>query len=125
MVVVVEDDTVVRDMLVMAVRHLGYRVSSASDGPECLRLWETLDGKVDLLMTDMVMPGGLTGLALSEQLREKTPSLRVIVSSGYSAEMVQTGAPDSSGFHYLPKPFTLGILAETLRNCLTSPANNT
>ena len=125
MVVVVEDDTVVRDMLVMAVRHLGYRVRSASDGPECLRLWEALDGKVDLLMTDMVMPGGLTGLALSEQLREKTPSLRVIVSSGYSAEMVQTGAPDSSGFHYLPKPFTLGILAETLRNCLTSPANNT
>ena len=125
MVVVVEDDSVVRDMLVMAIRHLGYQVRSASDGPECLRLWETLDGKVDLLMTDMVMPGGLTGLALAEQLREKTPSLRVIVSSGYSAEMVQTGAPDSCGFHYLPKPFTMGILAETLRNSLTSPATGT
>jgi len=70
----------------------------------------------------MVMPEGVTGLELAERLRQERPDLRVIISSGYSAEMVQAGVPDRPGIVYLPKPYTMSTLADTVRRCLQSSA---
>lgn len=120
-VLVVEDDRNVREMIVLSLKHLGYRVHSAATGQQCLALWESLGGVVDLLLTDMVMPEGMTGLELAGRLRGMNPGLRVILSSGYSAEMVATGAPAASGCHYLPKPYTMRTLAEVVHQCLASP----
>ena len=73
---------------------------------------------VDLLLTDMVMPEGITGLELAERLQARKPGLRVIISSGYSAEIAQTGRITQAGIAYLPKPYEMKKLADTVRACL-------
>ena len=64
------------------------------------------------------MPEGMTGLELAERLQLLRPKLKVIISSGYSTEMVHTGAPTKSGVFYLPKPYDTTILGELVRSCL-------
>ena len=82
-----------------------------------MRLWQAYHQEVDLLLTDMVMPEGMTGLELADQLRAFKPELRVIISSGYSAEAVQTVAMTKERVVYLPKPYEPQILARVLRDC--------
>jgi CheY-like chemotaxis protein len=69
----------------------------------------------------MVMPEGITGLELAERLQRLKPGLKVIISSGYSAEIVQAGLPSEAGVVYLPKPFTTQMLARVVRSCLDPP----
>ena len=66
----------------------------------------------------MVMPGGMTGLDLAEKLREKSPGLKVIISSGYSAEMVAASIPDGKEYFRLEKPYPLEALSKAIRDCL-------
>ena len=73
---------------------------------------------MDLVLTDMVMPEGMTGLELTEQLQAMKPDLKVIISSGYSAEIVQGGVTDQPGIVYLPKPYELETLAKVVRTQL-------
>jgi CheY-like chemotaxis protein len=73
---------------------------------------------VDLLFTDLVMPGGLGGLELAERLQTEDPQLRVILSSGYSAELAQQGRPVGAGVTFLPKPWLPATLATTVRRSL-------
>ena len=75
-------------------------------------------GAVDLLFTDMVMPEGMTGLELALQLQALKHGLKVMISSGYSAEIVQTGLSAARGFVYLPKPYEARVLAKAVRSCL-------
>jgi len=114
----VEDDAPVRAVIGQSLRVLGYRVHEASNGREAMTMWQTLGSQVDLLLTDMVMPGGMTGLELAEQLRMQRPGLKVIVSSGYSAEIAHAGVPTRAGVVYLPKPYQMEFLARLLRECL-------
>lgn len=81
-VLVVEDAPAVRRMVVMTLRSFGYRVVEASHGQEAIERWLQDPGGVDLLLTDMVMPGGMTGLQLIERLRQLRPDLPALVSSG-------------------------------------------
>jgi CheY-like chemotaxis protein len=74
--------------------------------------------EVDLLLTDMVMPEGMTGLELTARLQALKPGLKAILSSGYSAQIAQAGLPDKTGVVYLPKPYETRTLAEVVRNCL-------
>ncbi|MBL9129080.1 MAG: PAS domain S-box protein, partial [Verrucomicrobiales bacterium] len=85
-ILVVEDETSLRHGIVRTLRALGYRVYEAENGQQAMRLWEKHGREVDLLLTDMVMPEGITGLELGEQLRNHKPSLRMILSTGYSAD---------------------------------------
>lgn len=117
-ILLVEDETKVRQMVGRTLRILGYRVFEAANGQEAMALWQGHGTEVDLLFTDMVMPEGMTGLELAERLRELKPGLKAIISSGYSAEMVQAGIPKSAEIIYLPKPFTAETLAAVVRNCL-------
>jgi CheY-like chemotaxis protein len=114
---VVEDDPSVRRMLVKALRALGYQVFEASNGQEAMTLWRDHGQQVDLLLTDMVMPEGMTGYELAEKVRAEKPDLKIIISSGYSAEMSRVFTPTAEGIVYLPKPYKMADLGAVLRRC--------
>jgi nitrogen fixation negative regulator NifL len=117
-ILVVEDEQGVRRIVAQALRLLGYTILEASNGKEAMALWQERGAGVQLVFTDMVMPEGTTGLELIEKLRALRPNLRAIVSSGYSAEISQTGAPSKAGIIYLPKPYETKVLAKVVRECL-------
>ncbi len=117
-ILIVEDETKVRSLLARSLRLLGYEVSEAGTGPEALACWQEQTGKFDLLLTDMVMPGGMTGLELSEKLLAENPGLAAIISSGYSAEIAKEGAPTRAGITYIQKPYDLNALSNVVRSSL-------
>jgi len=117
-ILLVEDEASVRGLVAKVLRARGYRVLEASGGQEAMALWQRHGGDVDLLLTDMVMPEGMTGVELTEQLRRLKPGLKAVISSGYSHEMVQSGAPTAAGVVYLPKPYEAPVLARLVRRCL-------
>ncbi len=117
-ILVVEDDPAVRRVVVRSLRQLGYEVTQADDGVEALRLWAQQDGQFDLVFTDMVMPEGLSGLELHQQLRLLRPDLRTIIVSGYSAEVLDHDTLARQGATYLVKPFDMVTVAGAVRTCL-------
>jgi signal transduction histidine kinase/ActR/RegA family two-component response regulator len=117
-ILLVEDEPPVRQVVGKSLRALGYQVFEAANGQEAMALWQIHGRQVDLLLTDMVMPEGMTGLELAEQLQALKPGLKAIISSGYSAEIVHVGVPSKAGIVYLPKPYATNALADAIRDCL-------
>jgi signal transduction histidine kinase len=115
---VVEDDDSVRNMAVRCLRRLGYRVLEASNGVQALQRWNEHSGRIDLLLTDKVMPEGINGLELAERLRQLSRGLKVIISSGYSLEMTRPSAWSARGIRFLAKPYEFEALAALVRKCL-------
>jgi CheY-like chemotaxis protein len=95
-------------------------VIEASNGVEAIEVWRQRREEIQLLLTDMVMPGGVNGRELAGQLRGERPDLKVIFASGYSAEVAGPDLALKEGFNFLSKPFALPKLAETLRRQLDS-----
>jgi two-component system cell cycle sensor histidine kinase/response regulator CckA len=118
-ILVVEDEAEVRVLTQMVLESHGYHVLEASDGPAALRLWEQNEGRIDLLLTDMVMPE-LSGRELAAQLQQRKPNLKVIFTSGYSAELAGRELALEEGHNFLQKPWPLPQLLETVRRCLDS-----
>ncbi|MGO9477972.1 MAG: ATP-binding protein [Limisphaerales bacterium] len=114
-ILLVEDDADVRMVTRDVLEESGYQIWEASNGLEALSVWMTNAAKIDLLLTDVIMPGGLNGRELADRLREEQPGLKVILMSGYSLERL--GITQSHN-HILPKPFSLECLTETVRSCL-------
>jgi DNA-binding NtrC family response regulator len=83
-----------------------------------LTLWQQHSGIIDLLFTDMVMPEGMSGADLAERLREKRSTLKVIIASGYSAEIFCDNKARIEGATYVQKPYQLRSLSKTIRDCL-------
>jgi len=117
-ILLVEDDAKVRQTTGQFLRILGYRVIEASNGLAALTVWEEHGSEVDLLLTDMIMPEGMTGAELTEQLQSHRPGLKIIITSGYSTEIAYAGVPRKPGVIYLPKPHETKKLADTVRRCL-------
>lgn len=115
---VVEDDRSLRLLVVQLLRSWGYRVYEAANGQEAMTVWQSQNAGIDLILTDMVMPEGLTGLELVKRLRTQKPGLKAILSSGYSSDFVQAGLPTEAGIVFLPKPYEAKLLAKVLRECL-------
>ncbi|MEP6999201.1 MAG: ATP-binding protein [bacterium] len=120
MILVVEDEEVLRSMVSRALRQLGYHVFEAASGPEALAMWGDLGGRVDLVLTDMVMPG-ISGLELTSRLRALKNDVEVIVMSGYSVDLVHEGDMAVREVHFLSKPFTIAALSEIVRSALDHP----
>jgi len=114
----VEDEAALRTSMRSALSQLGYRVLESVSGVESLKTWERHRKEIDLLLTDMVMPGGMTGKDLAERLMKENPKLKVIYTSGYSAEVASRGFPLKEGVNFLAKPFGVNQLAQTVRNRL-------
>jgi CheY-like chemotaxis protein len=114
----VEDEPTVRRPTAAALRRLGYQVLEAATGPEALQVWAKHGRAIALLISDVVMPGGLTGLELANRLRVEQPALRIILASGYSQDLADSGGIPIAGLTYLAKPFPPSELARAVRACL-------
>ncbi len=98
----------------------GHKVSEATTAAEALDLWRSRPDGIALVLTDIVMPQGITGHDLAEQLRASRPTLKVILVSGYSADVVgkDTDFFQRSKSYFLQKPCSSRTLLETVRACL-------
>ncbi|MFL1876930.1 ATP-binding protein [Hansschlegelia beijingensis] len=121
-ILVCEDDDHVRAYSVGVLRDLGYHVLEAHDGPSALRLLERQDGRVDLLFTDVVLPGGMTGAALAQRARALRPSLKVLFASGYARDAIVHHGRLDPGVELISKPFTFNNLAGRVRAVLEGGA---
>lgn len=117
-ILLVEDEDPVRLFAARALRNKGYTVLEASTGEAALDILKD-QGALSLLITDMVMPG-MDGAALARQARERRPNLRVIIISGYSEDATRGDILDQPHIHFLPKPFSLKLLAETVKSVLAA-----
>ena len=113
-----EDEPAVRRLVRSVFERHGYQVIEAESGKAALALWRENGVKIDLMLTDMVMPDGITGLMLAQQLRQEQPELKIIFSSGYSPELGAQNLSLPAGSHYLQKPFNPQVLLQTVRDCL-------
>jgi PAS domain S-box-containing protein len=118
LILVVEDESSLRAVACEALQRLGYRVLEAGTGVEALEIWKTAGQDVQLVLTDIVMPGGITGIDLVRRLRAHTPGLRVIFSSGYSDEIVFKRVDLPKDAIFLPKPYDIRTLAASVRASL-------
>ncbi|RTM08920.1 MAG: PAS domain S-box protein [Bradyrhizobiaceae bacterium] len=116
-ILVVEDDPHVRSFAVQQLRRLGYQVTEASDGPSALQE-VSRSGAPDLLFTDVVMPGGLTGRELAERITQIAPGIRVLFTSGYSENSIDHHGRLDPGVHLLQKPYRSEKLARKVREVL-------
>jgi CheY-like chemotaxis protein len=117
-ILLVEDQADVREVVKASLSGLGYRVLTAPDGPSGLRILEG-DEPIDLLLTDVVMPNGMTGIELAQDARRLRQDIRIVVISGYFKEL-QAGVP-LAGVVFLKKPFMHAELAEKIETALTQP----
>ncbi len=118
-ILVVEDDPAVRAFVVGSLEHAGYRVLVAGSSAQAVALTEGLDDTIDLLLTDLVMPGG-NGRALAERLLARRPLLQVVLMSGYDLASADGGI--DGRFRFLAKPFGADELTATVRQELTGTA---
>jgi CheY-like chemotaxis protein len=117
-ILVAEDEDILREMVVQVLKIQGYTVLQAASGRDALEVWERANRPVDLLLTDLVMPGGIMGSELAERLSSQSPRLKVIYTSGYSPGMAGRDASLLEGRNFLPKPYSIGKLAQFVRECL-------
>jgi two-component system, cell cycle sensor histidine kinase and response regulator CckA len=117
-VLLVEDDAAVRDLARRALEERGYVVVEAADGQSALDLVDAYAGPIHLLLTDVIMPGGLNGAQLAEGLRAILPDLRVLYMSGYTDGALSSQAVFASSQTLLIKPFTPRMLARAVRAAL-------
>ena len=119
-VLVVEDQEAVRRLARRILEAHGYHVLEAASGAEAHAVASRHVGEIDLLLTDVVMPG-MDGYLLSEQLRDLRPNLRTILMSGYAADLIAHRDALASGLAYIQKPFGPEELATKVRGVLDSP----
>jgi len=120
-ILVAEDEEALREMVVQVLKIQGYTVLAAASGSHALELWERTNTPIDLLLTDLVMPGGIMGSELAARLANACPRLKVIYTSGYSPGMAGKDASLLEGRNFLPKPYSIGKLAQFVRECLDAP----
>ena len=119
-VLVVEDEEAVRQLAVESLQRQGYRVLESSSGEEAIKVAARYDGTIHLLLTDVVMPG-IKGPELASQLRALRPGVRVLLMSGYAADIV-TG-DDLNDASLVSKPFTPASLSRAVRGILDIPVS--
>jgi PAS domain S-box-containing protein len=117
-ILLVEDEAVVRLPTRALLERNGYRVLEAANGVEALKVWGEHRKDIALLLTDLVMPEGITGQQLARQLRQAAPRLKVLFTSGYSGETAGREIELGSGECFVPKPFSRDQLLEIVRRCL-------
>jgi CheY-like chemotaxis protein len=116
-VLLVEDELLVRQLTREILRRSGYRVLEASDGVEALRVLRDHSDRIDLLLTDVVMPG-MSGYELVELARPLRPDMQILYVSGYSEEAITRQGQLAEHIELLAKPFTPGVLTAKIRQLL-------
>jgi CheY-like chemotaxis protein len=115
-ILVVEDEVLIRMVLTHHLRSRGYRVLEASDGREAMQILRS-DHAIDLLLTDVGLPGGITGFEIARRAKRRRPELAVIITSGTDPAL-QSGADLRDEHPYVRKPYDPDALAAEIRRLL-------
>jgi hypothetical protein len=118
LILVVEDELPVRMVVTRLLQRSGYQVLTAQSGPEALNIWKDNQSRIRLLLTDMVMPDGMTGRELAAAIRSQAPRLPVVYSSGYSPDFAGRLVEAEPGTRFLQKPYSSAALSRAVRECL-------
>ena len=116
-ILVVEDDEALRKLITALLASSGYKVLEAADGHQALRVVQKTNEQIDLLLTDMLMPA-MSGIELSEQLKELQPQAKVLLMSGYAGDLIQRYRLSTTGMMLIEKPFTRHNLLSKIRAAL-------
>jgi two-component system, cell cycle sensor histidine kinase and response regulator CckA len=116
-VLLVEDETAVRDMAQTALESFGYKVLAAANAEDAWRTVAAQHGKIDLLLTDVIMPG-VSGPELAERVRREYPAIAVVFMSGYTSDAVLWQGDEVGEENFVQKPFHTAALATKLRQVL-------
>jgi two-component system cell cycle sensor histidine kinase/response regulator CckA len=119
-ILVVEDEPTLRSLVRKVLERSGYEVIESSSGLAALELCAKTKPHLDLLLTDMVMPDGISGLQLAETLKGQNPGLKVIFTTGYSSELMGKDFQIKEGVNFLQKPYPPQKLVQTVRNGLAA-----
>jgi two-component system, cell cycle sensor histidine kinase and response regulator CckA len=121
-ILVVEDEDPLRELVSHYLSNQGYQVLQAETGLQALQLWSNHKQRIDLVLTDLVMPEHMNGRELAQALLAERSDLKIIFTSGYSADVVGTDMILKSGLNYLQKPYQPQALARVIRNRLDTSA---
>ena len=113
-ILVVDDEFTVRRFVAQLLQRSGYSVLEAHSGPDAIRLSDQHHGRIDLLLSDMVMPGGMAGDELAAILKSLHPTMKVVLMSGYN----QYVGMSQTAWHFIPKPFQSATLIERIKHVL-------
>jgi len=120
-ILVVEDEEAVRELVMEGLRRVGYRVLAASNALEAVSLLERHSRPIDLLLTDLMMPG-MNGIDLARRLIPSHPGMKVLLMSGYSEEKIGKFVQQEPGAAFLQKPVTPSLLSRKVREVLDTPS---
>ena len=118
-VLIIEDDSSVRLTMSRLLERVGYELIQSVNGPEALDLLKRSEFKIDIVVTDMVMPGGLTGMEVGKEIRKMSPEMPIVYCSGYSSELMSV-ASLATIERFLSKPFEATQLLHVVRELLTA-----
>ncbi len=114
-ILVVEDDEELRSLIRLTLERMSYHVFEAADGEAAIALWNDLSRRVDLVMTDLVMPGNISGMSMVKSLKSRDPELKSVYMSGYVPEKADQGTRLTPGENFLSKPFSQAELSSIIR----------
>ncbi len=117
-ILLVEDEPVLRDLAHLILKECGYHILVATTGVEAVNVWNLHPGQIDLLVTDVVMPDGMSGMDLAQKLQATKPNLKIIFASGYNMEEMDTDFLRKVNALSLQKPYTHITLSQAVRACL-------
>ncbi|MFA6289768.1 MAG: response regulator [Opitutaceae bacterium] len=125
-ILLVEDEPAVREFAVAVLNSHGYRVLQACSGVDALEVWKHHGARITLLVTDLVLPDGLSGVELAARLRKEKPALLVLLTSGYANGTTGNEFQPPAGMNFLHKPYKPQALARAVRSALDeNPAGAT
>jgi two-component system, cell cycle sensor histidine kinase and response regulator CckA len=114
-ILLVEDEPILRELAHAILTDAGYKVLDAEHAGEAIDVWSRHEEEIALLVTDMMLPGSMTGHELARQLLERKPDLRVIYTTGYSQDLIEA---EEAPIQFLQKPYPPETLMQTVRSCL-------
>jgi DNA-binding NtrC family response regulator len=117
-ILLVEDEPFVREATCSILQNAGFEVFAAEDAHQAMNLYEECGRSVDLVMTDMVLPGR-TGQQLGQDVQKRSPAVPVLVTSGYGEAEYQTEVPDA-GMYFLAKPYSRRALVDKIETILAT-----
>ncbi len=117
-ILLVEDEPSLRTTINLSLSRLGYHVLEAGTGVKALDVWKAHQGEIHLLLTDLMMPDGMTGKELGRRLLQENPRLKMVYMSGYSTDIVAKDFPLQEGVNFITKPFAVHNLAQIIRSNL-------
>ncbi len=117
-ILLVEDERPVRELVARVLERYGYKIFQADTGADALEIWGKRKEQIKLVLTDLVMPNNMNGRELAERMWAEVPELKVIFTSGYSADIVGRDFKLQSDLNFLQKPYQAQTLALTIRRCL-------